>query len=273
MSIEVGAVYRTSIEVTNSLGALADSITQVLTVTLPDQTTATPSITHDSDGKYHADVTLTQEGLYKFLWTTTGPLTSKADYVNASVFRSIVGIDEVREFINDYGETRDGTLRLIMAAATQSVEDVVGTCVIKTITDERITGYTRAVIRLPSGPLPDDTSITSITSVWPNGPVWLTKDLIVYPESGTCEPINMMQFWYGPWKATYVAGRYVISPSIQLATKEIIFDLWSIHRNFGADALEPGPEETARFETLMSTYTIPPHAAQLLSSDESPGFA
>jgi hypothetical protein len=154
MSLEVGAVYRTSIEVTNSLGVFVDSISQVLTVALPDQTTVTPSIVRDSLGHYHADVTLTQEGLYKFLWSTTGPLTSKADYINANVFRSIVGLDEAREFINDYTETRDGTLRLILAAATEQVENIVGACVIRTYTDERVPGYTKAVLRMPHAPLP-----------------------------------------------------------------------------------------------------------------------
>jgi hypothetical protein len=49
--------------------------------------------------------------------------------------------------------------------------------------------------------------------------------------------------------------------------------MWSIQRPYGADELEPGPEATARFEQMVATYKIPPHAMALLSTESMPGFA
>lgn len=272
MSVEVGAVYRSTLTVMDSTGLLVDPATKVLTVTLPDQTTATPAVTRDSLGTFHADYTMTLEGLHKFLWVSTGPVTSRTDYVNCNQFRSIIGIDEARDFIHENDTSRDPVLRQVMAAATELAESICGTCVIRTITD-RIPGGQRRAIRLPRGPLPTDTSVTSITSVWPGGPAWVTAGLILSRESGIVEPADYIGFWWGPWTAVYTAGRAIISQGIQLAVKEIIFDMWSAQRPYGPDSLEPGPEDTARFEQMIAGYQIPPHARSLLEPDQMPGFA
>src|ERR1700750_2942846 len=124
MSVEIGAQYRTTLTVKDATGALTDASTQSAVVTLPDQTTASLTVTRDSLGTYHADYTGVQEGLHKIVWTTTGPVTSRTDYVNFAAFRSIVGIDEVRAFIGYTEGDRDSTLRQIMAAATELAEGI-----------------------------------------------------------------------------------------------------------------------------------------------------
>jgi hypothetical protein len=274
MSVEVGSLYRSTLTVTDSTGALVAPTTKVLTVTLPDQTLATPTVVTDSTGHYHVDYAVTQEGLHKFVWVTTGPQTSRTDFLNANAWRSVVGIDEVREYINYVDTDKDAILRHIMLSATELVESICGVCVQRTFTDERIPGTEKQVIRLPHGPLPNANAVTSITSVWPGGPTWAGDALIVYPDSATVEPSSWMSpFWYGPWKATYVAGRTIISANIQLAVKEIIYDLWAIQRPFGLDSLELGPEETAAYETALSSYEMPPHAKSLLEKEAMPGFA
>lgn len=273
MSIEVGSQYRFTFTVKDATGALVTPTTSVVTVTLPNQTTATPSIVTDSLGTFHSDYTMTVEGSHRFNVTTTGPVTTRTDYVNAAGFRSVVGIDEVRTFLGETDTSRDTILRQVMMAATERAESIVGTCVQRTYTNERIPGQTRQVLKMPHTPLPTDTSIVSITSVFPNGPTWATTDLIVYPDSGTVETLSRIPFWWGPWKATYTAGRLVIPEVVQLAVKEIIYDLWSSQRPFGADSFEPGPEETARWEQMLASYDIPPHAKSLLQQEEQPGFA
>lgn len=273
MSYEVGSVYRSTCTVKDENGDPTTPTSITLTITKPDQTTTGGSPVEDDTGVYHGDYNFAGEGLHKLVWETTGPITHKTDYVNASIWRSVLGIDETKNYINDSDADRDPILRHIMAAATELAEDVVGLTVPKTFTDEQVTGYQRLVIRLPHAPLVNDTAVTSITSVWTGGPSWATADLIVYPDSGTVEPLNMLGFYFGPWKATYLAGRSVISQKIQLAVKEIIFDLWSIQRPYGANYMEPSPEDTARFEQMLATYVIPPHARAMLESEEIPGFA
>lgn len=273
MSVEVGAQYRSTLTVNDATGALTDPSTRVLTVTLPDQTTATPTPSRDSVGTFHADYTMTMEGLHKFVWTTTGPNTTRTDYVNASLFRSVVEIDDVKNFIGDVSTTSDEILRQIMMAATEKAENIVGICVQRTYTNERIMGYNAQVLKLPHGPLPSITAVTSISSVFPTGPTWTTSDLIVYPDSGTVELASQLAFWYGPWQATYTAGRAVIPEGILIAVKEMIYDLWSIHRSYGSDDLEPSPAETSQWEQTLVSYDIPPHAKTYLEPYEMPGFA
>ena len=272
---EVGESYESSIIVTDENDALTNAVTVVLTITLPDQTTVTPSVTNSSTGHYKVVYTLSQEGLYKFSWVTTIPYTSETDYVPVNAFRSVVGIDDVKTFINFNSTSDEGLLRQIMMSATELIEEEVGVCVIRTFTNERIPGgYEAQVLKLPHGPLVSDTSITSISSVRASGPTWTQAngDFVVYPDSATVELASYMPFYFGPWKGTYTAGRAVISQKIQLAALEICYDMWATQRPYGADSLEPGPDETAKWEMLVNTYKIPPHAMAMLSGEERPGF-
>jgi len=273
MSVEVGSVYRSTLAVTNSVGALIDPATQTLTVTLPDQTTVTPGNTRDSLGTFHADYTIIQEGAHKFVWVTTGPVTSRTDYVNANAFRSIVGIDEVRAYISYTTTDKDSILRAIMASATDLAEGIAGSCVQRRYVNEIVSGYSAQVLRLPHAPLPTASAVETITSVWPGGPSWVTADVIAYPASGTVEAKSMIPFWYGPWQVTYTAGRLVIPERIQLAVKEIVYDMWALQRPFGVDSYELGPDETSRYEAALAQYDIPPHAKSLLEKEAQPGFA
>lgn len=51
---------------------LIDATTVVFTVTLPDTTTSTPSVVHDSVGIYHSDFTTTQTGTHTYKFVSTG---------------------------------------------------------------------------------------------------------------------------------------------------------------------------------------------------------
>lgn len=274
MSVEVGSQYRFTFTVTDATGTLITPASYSVTAKLPDGTSASPSVVQDSTGTFHADYTGTQEGLHTFIAQTTGPVTYRSDYVNFNVFRSIIGIDEARNYIGYTEGDRDDILRMCMAAATELVESIVGACVQRRYVDERVPGSNANVIRLPHAPLPTDQSVETIKSVFPTGPVWTDPtQFVVYPDSGTVELYSLVPFWRGPWKVTYTAGRLVIPQKIQLAVKEIIYDMWSNQRPYGASDLEPGPEDTARWEQMLASYAIPPHAEVLLESEEQPGFA
>jgi hypothetical protein len=183
MSTDVGSYYRTKLTVYDDTGALATPGTKTCTVTLPDQTTASASVTTDSTGKLHADYKMTVEGLHKFSWATTSPTTSKIDYENATVYRSVVGLGEMRAYLHLTDTTGDEILRDYMMSATAQAEHIAGTCVAKTVTKERIPGRTRPALRLPQGPLLPDTDVT-ITSVWPSGPTWDQDNLTIDYEGG-----------------------------------------------------------------------------------------
>lgn len=274
MANEVGSLYRSSLSVTDANGAAIDAASATLTVTLPDGTSVTPLVTHDGTGLYHVDYQFAQEGLHKFVWVTAGPNTSRTDYANADIFRSIVGIDEVKDYINYGNSSNEDVLRQVMQAATELCEKVVGSCVQRTLTNVRIPGNSKVAIRLPQGPVPTASSVISIRSIYPSGPIWTyaNGDFTVSPESGVVELNSLSPFWQGPWTANYTVGRLVIPQSIQLAAKEIVFDMWSTQRPYGASEMEPGPEATARIEQMIASYSVPPHAQVLLSGYEMPGF-
>jgi hypothetical protein len=264
MPAEVGAVYRASFTV-------PDGTVPAVTVTLPDRTSV--DLEPETTGTAcTADYLLEQEGLHKFTCTTTDPASSQSDYATATLWRSMIGLEEARDFIGEDDTTKDDILRQVLAAATEQAESIAGTCVIRDVV-ERIPGWQRYSLRLPRAPLPDEESVTKIESVRAGGPVWTADDLLVSPDSGVVETRNFTGFWYGPWRATYVAGRTVIPQRILIAVKEIVYDMWGIHRTFGPDDFEPDPEETAKLDRIMASYRIPSHARGLLEQEAQPGFA
>lgn len=273
-AMEKGGTYISSLSVVNVAGAPTDAATAVLTITLPDQTTVTPVVTHSGVGAYNVTYTLAQAGLYRFVWTTTSPATTKSDFINVTEFRSVVGLDDVKQYINFNPTSNEGLLRQMMMSVTELIEEVVGTCVPITFTNKFVTGSQAIVLRLPRGPILSETSVTSISSVYTPQTQWTQAkgDFIVNPEAGTVRLQNYFPFYYGPWHATYTAGRTVISQKIQLAALETLYDLWATQRPYGADALEPGPHETAVWEGLVNIYKIPPHAMAMLAGEERPGF-
>ncbi|HVE24029.1 MAG TPA: hypothetical protein VNC22_01425, partial [Sporichthya sp.] len=73
-----GDTARLSLLVKDAAGALVNPATLTLTVRSPagvDTTTVSPAapIVHDSTGTYHADVALTEAGVYTYQWETTVP--------------------------------------------------------------------------------------------------------------------------------------------------------------------------------------------------------
>jgi hypothetical protein len=273
MSTDVGGTYRSSLSVYDDTGALATPATKTCTVTKPDQTTASASVVVDSAGKLHADYVIAVEGLHKFVWSTASPTTSKTDYENGTVYRSIVGLGEMRSYLHLKDTTGDEILRDYLAAATELAERIIGTCIPRLITDEHITGQNKYAIRLPQAPIMPDTDIT-VASQWPSGPSWDQDTLLVDYEGGNLEPLNWIGFWYGPWKATYTAGRLVIPRNAILAVKETVADLWSSQRGRLDDPLVPTMQQELEFEARVPPgYEMPPQAKARLKRMAQPGFA
>jgi len=275
MAVELGATYRFSYTVKDASGAaVVTPVGNAVSITLPDLTTV-PGGTPVSDGggSFHIDYPTVQEGLHKITAVTTTPVFSYTDYLPVNVYRSLIGLDEAKIYVGESDTSRDAVMRLTLSALTEKIESIVGNCIQRTFTNERQPGSDAHVIKLKHGPLPNDTAVTSISSVFAGGPVWTAAQLIVFPDSATIQTTDQLDFWYGPWKATYVAGRVVIPTAINLALKEALFDFWANQRPYGADDLEPGLTATSEWEERLAQYDIPPHAKSLLEPFEQPGFA
>lgn len=71
---DIGDQIRLSVAFTDLAGTAADPTTVVCTVRKPDNTTSTPSVTNDSTGAYHSDLTLDLDGSWYFRFAGTGAL-------------------------------------------------------------------------------------------------------------------------------------------------------------------------------------------------------
>jgi len=76
VTYDVGDVARLSVTFTSLAGVLADPTVVTLTVQAPDNAQTTPAVTHDSTGKYHYDLSITQSGVYLYRYVGTGAVAA-----------------------------------------------------------------------------------------------------------------------------------------------------------------------------------------------------
>lgn len=72
---DVGDAATLGTSVYNTSGALTDA-TVTLSVTAPDGSVSTPSVTHSSTGVYTATVSVSQAGTWFYTWTVSGAVTA-----------------------------------------------------------------------------------------------------------------------------------------------------------------------------------------------------
>jgi hypothetical protein len=272
--IDLGAACLIAFDVVDENNAPANATGVTLTVTLPDGTTATPTVTNPPlvTGKYRLTYLPASAGRYSWSAVTTVPNTSWADSFNVTEYRSIVSFAETAAYLGVTTPAMYPALRACMAAATGHVERIIGTCVPQTFTGQWVDGQTRDVIQLPHGPLLSATSVTSVASVYAGGPTWAAADMVINPEAATCRLVSLLPFWYGPWKATYTAGRTVIPGDVQEATKLITWDLWATRRWETPDAEEPDLAAASAYENIGGGYEVHGRALALLDGERRPGF-
>lgn len=273
--IDLGQVYEATLSVTDASGAAANPLSAVLTITLPDSTTVTPAVTLPPavTGLLVADYVTVQAGLHKASWVTTGPGTAATDYFSVRQFVSVVSLAEAKEHLNKTLGARpaDGELRRFMMAATEVIESKAGTCVVRAITGEFIPGTCSRQLRLPSAPVPDAASVTSITSLRAGGPSWAAGDLIVNPRAGTVQSLDYRGFWGGPWQWSGTAGRRVLPERLEHAAKEQLRHLWETQRGAQPPALVAGEES---FTTSAGwSFSVPRRVLEMLEPDIDLVFA
>jgi hypothetical protein len=293
VSYDVGQTYRAILLCTDAAGAPVNPATATLKVSAPPDITAAPAtltlaggqLTNPAVGTLYNDWPLATAGLHKFAWTTTGPGIAQTDYVNARQFVSVISLAEARNWLNVADTRLDPVLRLLMGVATRAAERVCGTLVPRQFTDDFVDGTYKTVIRLPHGPALSSSSVTSVKSIYAplGGPTWAASDLYVNAAAGTVRLASQLDFWYGPWLATYTGGRAEIPEDTIQGVKEILYDLWATQRGVLADTDIPDLATAEQFEQLAAQvagagsatggYRIPPRALAYLQAEQAPGFA
>jgi hypothetical protein len=280
MTYDLGDVVPLGITITDSTGANANASAVTCTITLPDGTTSTGSVTNPSTGLYNCDFSPSQTGRHAVRWVATG--TNASAYVDDFLVRDfaelgIVGLAEAKEYLNipATDTTNDEELRSFIDSASDLAESYVGQVLgRRTFTNELYDGGTEFIrIRNPKA--------LSITSVYENDALVSSSNYVLdYTGqrlyrigSGTLYATNSYGYWTAGMnnvKITYVAG-YVNPP---MAAKQgvlvIIKHLWETQRGamnvmgrvLGGDELYSTP-----------TYSLPRRAMELLDPTSFPGMA
>lgn len=257
---DLGDPVPLSVEILDANGNLANAGAVTLTVTLPDGSTSSPSVTNGGTGVYTATFVTTQEGRHTVRWVATGANASAftdAFDVAGAASQAIVSLDDVKAHLNITSTTNDEELRFAILAASDWVESKIGPVA------KRI--YTQTV-RCGGSPIAlDHAPVISVTSVTPAGGVALSAlsldaDLdagLIYPAFGYSWPT----WTYGTVTVVYVAGRTVVPAAVQWATKEYVAWLWDTQR--GAAQASPAQADLDQFGT--GTFaTVPRRIEQAL---------
>jgi len=274
--IDLGAAQLIAFDTYDASGALANVTGVTLTITLPDGTPATPAVTNPPavTGKYRLTYLPAAIGHYEWTAVTTAANEAWSDSFNVRAWRSILGLDDARDFLDLRDTSRDPVLRSVLAGITRRIERRIGTCVIRAITGEFIPGTVCDAIRLPSGPPLSAVAVTSVTSTRPGGPSWAAADLTADPGTWMTWPVDGSPFTGGPWLAAYAAGRSVFPADVIEGAKAALYDVWAVQRGVSADQQEPSMDEVSAYELAPPPgWQLPARVTQMLDGETIPGFA
>lgn len=262
----------------------------VLTLTLPDRSTATPAVANPVTGTYQlqAPYVTAQAGHHLWGWTWTGALTATTQAVDTFEVReapdpTIISLAEARNILKiPAGVTGfDQEIRGYSQAVTEWVEYTVGAVVTRQVT--KLVRAQGTVLILPDTPVRTDLGTTlnttnrrdgsttnglvSITPLLAYGFMYPVDDLIVDGPSGIVRHVAGLPFLYSgdpypQYRATWWAGRAVIAFGIYEASKIVLKHVWAVERGGVAAAAAFGEEETT---PTGFGFAVPNRAVQLLT--------
>jgi len=278
-TFDLGSQVPLGVTITDSNGNNANATTVVATITLPDGTTVTPSVTNSATGLYDTVYTPSQTGRHLVAWLATG--SNASSYYDEFTVRdytqlSIISLDEAKDHLNIALTTTnsDNELRRMIDAATSLAQSYTGNILGRvTYTNEIYDGNVDN-IRL------HHPRAMSITSVYENG-VLLTSADYSLEYTGqrlwriTTGSLNEPNY-YGIWAPgsqnitiSYVSGFVNPDPAAKQGVLEIVRHLWQtqrgsmnvISRNQNGDDFYSG-----------ATYSLPRRAMELLDPISLPGI-
>lgn len=272
MTYVVGQRASLSTEVRDEIGTLVDA-TVVLTVTAPDGTVSTPSVSHNGTGLYSADVTFTQAGDWLRIWSTSDTVvTTDVDQIHviAAALR-IVGLAEVKEHGNTPSTVSDRELLDFIGTAQQMIECEVGAVVPVTVVERHPSGGTR--LWLNRTPVLSVTSVAEYSGITPIATL-VPPNVVVDAESGLLSrvlPTGASSYFLGTeLVVTYRVGRQPIPEAIRWAAKEQTIHLWRSTQALRggrargaetADAAVAGYGMPNRVRDALTPYLLPPAVA------------
>jgi hypothetical protein len=268
---------------TDTQGNPREAASATVTVTAPDLTTSTPSVTHAGSGVYTATYTTAQAGHHVVAWAAadSGYSDAFADSfeVQAAADPTIVSLAEAKEILHLTSTTEfDSIIQGYNAAATNWIEYVCGPVVQQTITEqlpihgtEQVLTQPPVIALVPWTSVPADLAALGITLPSPASPMIRTKVYgIEYPatqlevdaERGIVTHTSGLPFYYCAYRWQYTAGRPIIPAGIYEAAKIVLEHLFMVERGGAETSMTAGEDETT---VTGYGFAVPNRAMALLA--------
>lgn len=286
--IDLGDPVPLTFLVTDPTGAPANAGAAAVTVTLPDNSTATPTVTNPSPGTYTAAYITTQAGHHKVNWAATGVnARTQQDVFEVSPLdaRLLISLDQARKGLRmPAGQTLDDEdLRDLINVARGPIEDLCGPILPVAFDEWHDGGWTS--IRLLQAPIVAVATVTesygagynrTLTNQPLDGSTYdafgytvdLHDGLIFRRISGREGP-----FAFGRRNVHVVgtAGRTVIAANILRATRYLIRWMWQMELR-GQRAAQGTPREEV--STTPGGFLVPNLVIEALANERRlPGIA
>ena len=280
-SYDLGDVVALGITIKNASGTAQNATAVTCTVTLPDGTTTTPTVTNSGAGLYDITYSPTQSGRHLVRWVATG--TNASAFTDEFTVRDlttlpVISYDVALSHLNIPAASADeDEIRRFIDAAQDLAENYVGAVLgRRTFTSELYDGNTDYLrLRNPRA--------ISISSVYENGALLDPSQYLLDPTGQrlyrlTTSTLSSTAFGaYGYWAAgvnsvsvTYVAGFTVTPPAVQQGVLEILRHLWQTQRGVVNVMNRTG---TGDDFYAGNTYSLPRRAMELLDPASLPGLA
>jgi len=256
-------------DVVDATGAPVNASTAVLTVTLPDGTTATPAVSNPPAvmGQYRVTYVPSVKGRYSWRAVTTSPSTAYQDVfeVRDTASTALLSLADAKTQLKITNTASDDELRGYLESATEIVESYVGPIVPRTFT-RRVNMRYRQYIHLPHTNV---TAITGLTLVSDGStPIALTSitvdattGIVSFKTPGGIFPYNDMDI-------TYTVGQSYVKANWILAAGLIVQHLWQTKLG----NLPSIQGDDAGYVVTGSGHMVPYRAVALLAPDSVGDF-
>jgi len=164
MAFDLGDVVTLSVTVRDEAGAPANAGAVTATVTAPDGTTSATPVSNPSAGVYTSAYTPAAAGVYGYRFVATG-VNACAFFDGFTVVETgvpLLGLADVKAFLNMSSDTTDEELRATISAATALAEKWCGRVLRARTWTGRIVATGTGVLLLPE---PSALSVTTVSPV------------------------------------------------------------------------------------------------------------
>lgn len=270
MPYDLGATARLTAPCRAPDGTLTNADTAAVTITLPDGTTATPTVANPppTTGQYSADYVTEQAGTHTVRWVFTTPAYAYTDVldVRPAASPAILSLADAKAHLNIKSTDDDDEIRYWNNATTFAVEYFTGPVVVRTVTEDHNVGRVEmlALRQVPA------LSLTTVAAILDGGTSYDVDTLDLDGATGIVRRKDG-GLLCGPLRPTYRAGRRIVAENITAGARLILQHLWRTQRPSRSGALPGASDDYSVTEPIPGLgYAIPNRAVEMLHPDQLP---